>query len=269
MPRRLGGLGSSLGRPSGVTSQTVRDLAANPRTCPVLIGAGTMRAAPDSLWTPAYIYPDASAGLAELRNDLGRRQEPRLAILAASGHVDPHHPALEAGALVLTTSVGASKLNHRLPSASTVLSLGNDRAIDLREVISALRIEGHQLILSEGGPRVIGGLLEASLLDELLLTFSPILAGRSDVDRPGLVEGVALLPSRVVAADLLSIRRDGSVTRSGKSVTSRALTPRSTCSDGVFYSPYVPSSPRLESSDPLCTVVMIVSRLCLGPGGTG
>lgn len=81
----------------------------------------------------------------------------------------------------------------------------------MADVIAAIRSEGHEVVLSEGGPTVIGGLLEAGLLDELFLTLSPIVAGRSDAGgRPGLVEGIELLPSRSLSADLLSVRRRGS-----------------------------------------------------------
>jgi riboflavin biosynthesis pyrimidine reductase len=177
----------------------------------VLIGAGTLRAAPDSLWTPAYIYPDAATEFAELRKRLGRGDAPRLVVLTARGDLDPDHPALEAGALVLTTSLGASKLGDRLPATSTVVAPGDGRAIDMVDAIVTLRREGHDVVLSEGGPTVIGGLLEAGLLDELFLTLSPILAGRSAAGgRPGLVEGIELLPSRSISADPLSIRKHGS-----------------------------------------------------------
>jgi riboflavin biosynthesis pyrimidine reductase len=177
----------------------------------VVIGAGTLRAAPNSLWTPAYIYPDAAAAFEELRRHLGREDVPRLILLTAHGEVDPHHPALESGALVLTTSLGASKLRDRLPGTSTAVAIGDGRAIDLVDVLAALRSEGHRVVLSEGGPTVIGGLLQAELLDELFLTLSPILAGRSDVGgRPGLVEGAELLPTRSISGDLLSVRKHGS-----------------------------------------------------------
>ena len=177
----------------------------------VLIGAGTLRAAPDSLWTPTYIYPEAAAEFAELRKHLGRSDEPRLVLLTARGEMDPHHPALEAGALVLTTSLGATKLRGRLPGASTIVAMENGRAINLVDVIATLRSEGHQLVLSEGGPTVMGSLVQAALLDELFLTLSPILAGRSDVGgRPGLVEGAELLPARSISGDLLSVRKHGS-----------------------------------------------------------
>lgn len=58
---------------------------------------------------------------------------------------------------------------------------------------------------------MITGLLQAGLLNELFLTLSPILAGRSDARRrPGLVEGIELLPSHSIPGDLLSIRKHGS-----------------------------------------------------------
>lgn len=185
----------------------------------VLIGAGTLRGAPDSLWTPAFIWPHAEDAFAELRRELGRAAEPRLAVLTGRGDLDPAHPALEAGALVLTTAPGASRLARRLPQASSVLVLGGGPSIDLGGALAALRSEGHDLVLSEGGPSVIGGLLETGLLDELFLTLSPVLAGRPGPDRrpgamdgarPGLVEGVELLPGREVRGEIASIRRHGS-----------------------------------------------------------
>ena len=44
----------------------------------VLIGAATMRAAPDSLWTPGYIFSYCATDFSELRDRLGRDAEPRL-----------------------------------------------------------------------------------------------------------------------------------------------------------------------------------------------
>lgn len=93
------------------TSEADRFVMGLLRACAgsVLIGAGTLRAAPDSLWTPAYIYPDAATEFAELRRRLGREDDPRLVVLTARGDLDPGHRALEAGALVLTTSLGATR----------------------------------------------------------------------------------------------------------------------------------------------------------------
>ncbi len=177
----------------------------------VVIGAGTLRTSRGSLWTPAHAYPVAAGSFADLRRSLGLAREPRLVVLTARGAIDPHHPALEAGAIVLTTSVGAASLRNRLPASSSVVSLGDAPAVSLVDAIDRLRNEGHRTILSEGGPTVIGGLLQLGLLDELFLTLSPLLAGRSTMDgRPGLIDGVDLLPSRSVRGDLTSVRSHGS-----------------------------------------------------------
>ncbi|MEA2520663.1 MAG: hypothetical protein QOI81_309 [Actinomycetota bacterium] len=176
----------------------------------IVIGAGTFRASPASLWTSDYIYPDATAGFAQLRSGLGRSDAPRLVVLTARGELDPDHPALQAGALILTTDAGAQTLGDRLPGTSTVVALGGGRRIDLTEVMARLTSDGHRVVLAEGGPTVIGGLLEGHLLDELFLTLSPILAGRGEAGgRPGLVEGAELLPSASISGDLLSIRKQG------------------------------------------------------------
>lgn len=177
----------------------------------VLIGAGTLRAAPDSLWTPSFIHPDGAEAFGELRTGLGRSGEPRLVVLTARGDVDPSHPAIEAGALVLTTRAGAARLAGRLPASSTAVALGDGGGVDLADALAAIRAEGHELILTEGGPTVFGGLLRAGLVDELFLTLSPVLAGRSgDGARPGLVDGAEILPSISTSGELLSVRADGS-----------------------------------------------------------
>jgi riboflavin biosynthesis pyrimidine reductase len=65
--------------------------------------------------------------------------------------------------------------------------------------------------LSEAGPTLFGSLASAGLVDELFLTVSPLLAGRSALDiNLGLVEGATFLPSRRLAGQLLSIRLRGS-----------------------------------------------------------
>jgi riboflavin biosynthesis pyrimidine reductase len=176
----------------------------------VLIGSATMRAAPRTLWTAEQAYPPAATHYTELRRRLGHRATPEIAILSASGSIDIAHPALEAGALVLTTERGAVKLRNRLPAtAQTVVLPGND-SVDVRAAVTFLRSRGHELILSEGGPTLFGSLLAADLVDELFLTVSPLLAGRSHGRaRRNLVEGTELLPSHPARSRLLGIRLHG------------------------------------------------------------
>ena len=176
----------------------------------VLIGAGTLRAEPRHLWTPDRVYPAAAAGYAELRASLGRQQELPLAVVSASGHLDPTLPALRGG-MVLTTPQGAARLPLARSSGVAVEVVGEGPSLPVAAVLTAVRAAGHRAILTEGGPRFFGDLIAARLVDELFLTLSPVLAGRvAGGTQEGLVEGAALLPAIEARARLLDARRAGS-----------------------------------------------------------
>jgi len=176
----------------------------------LLIGASTFRGSSEARWTAGSLYPAAADDFAELRRRLELDPEPLLAVVTRSGALDPSHPALEPGALVFTTERGAARLRGSVPGAAEVLVVDRDGEVDLAAAVAELRARGHGIILSEGGPTIFGSLLDAALADELFLTISPRLAGRSGGDeRLGLVEGVSLLPDRGVQGRLLSARRDG------------------------------------------------------------
>lgn len=172
----------------------------------IVIGSGTFHGSPNGLWTAERAYPPASAALTELRRRLNRPPVPELAVLTRSGSIDVAHPVLERGALILTTALGEEALRGRVPSASTVISLGDE--VDPGRAVALLRERGHSLILTEGGPTVFGSFLAAGLVDELFLTLSPLLAGRAEHgDRLQLVEDAALLPDHRVSGRVLSVRK--------------------------------------------------------------
>ncbi len=176
----------------------------------VLLSSGTLRGSPKAIWTAADAYPPAAPAFAELRRRLGRPPELPVAVVTASGSIDPAHPALEAGALVLTTERGAAVLRGRLPTGVEIAVLPGEEEVDLTAAIAFLRARGLDAILSESGPTVFGSLLRAGLVDELFLTVSPLLAGRGeDSVRLGLVEGGGLLPDTRVAGRLLGVRHHG------------------------------------------------------------
>jgi hypothetical protein len=59
---------------------------------------------------------------------------------------------------------------------------------------------------------LLGSIADADVLDDLFLTISPLIAGRTGTSsRPGIVDGVAFRPDAFVPMTLLSIRRHGSV----------------------------------------------------------
>jgi riboflavin biosynthesis pyrimidine reductase len=177
----------------------------------VLIGAGTLRATPTHHWTPEHVYPDAAPEFAALRRERGLAERPELVVATASGHLPADHPALEAGAVIATTTAGARRLAGRLPDTCTILTLGEGESVDPGALVAAVRARGHTTILTEAGPRLIGRLVDRALLDELFLTLAPVLAGRGETPRPGLLAGLELLPARRETGELLSVRRQASV----------------------------------------------------------
>jgi riboflavin biosynthesis pyrimidine reductase len=175
----------------------------------VLVGSGTMLASPAGTWSPERVYPPAADEFAELRRRRGRPERLTVAFVTAGESFDPTHPALEHDAIILTTERAAADLRARVPAASEVVSVNDGDRVDLRRALVCLRERRYSLILSEGGPTLFGSLLALGLVDELFLTISPLLAGRSVAPRLQLVEGVELLPDATVSLHLLSARRHG------------------------------------------------------------
>jgi riboflavin biosynthesis pyrimidine reductase len=175
----------------------------------VIIGAGTLRATPGHLWTPAHVYPDLATEFTSLRSRLGRATEPQLVVITARGDIDASHPALVRGALVVTTDDGAKVVERILPPSCEVIAMGRGAKVDVREVIAALRARELEVLLTEGGPHLMGELIDAGLMEEVFVTISPVVAGRGAEKRLGMVEGVELLPKLGVWSSLLSARRHG------------------------------------------------------------
>jgi riboflavin biosynthesis pyrimidine reductase len=117
------------------------------------------------------------------------------------------HPAVRADALILTTAAGARRLRGRLPPGCTILDLGERPALPPADLLAAVRARGGTRVLTEGGPRLLGQLAADGAPDELFLTVSPVLAGRADTSRPGLVAARELLPGRTELAELVSVRQ--------------------------------------------------------------
>lgn len=176
----------------------------------VLIGAGTMRDAVGHLWTPDHIYPGLEDEFARLRRSLGKELHPQLVVVTGQGNIPADHPALERGALVVTTKPVAVRLAKQIPKASRVVSLTDGPRIEPGDVREFLDGQQFQHVLSEAGPRLFTQLLNSGLVAELFLTSSPLLAGRDEILRPGIVNGVELLPDEKKSAELLSVRQSGS-----------------------------------------------------------
>jgi riboflavin biosynthesis pyrimidine reductase len=175
----------------------------------VLIGGGTLAATPGHRWTPAHVAPQFGESFAALRRSLGRAPEPRLVVTTSHGRLDASHPAIRAGATVVTSEDGAKNLEGTLPEGCDLIVCGGGSQLDLGRTFDELRSHGYAVVLTEGGPRIMGHLLQAHALDEMFLTVSPVVAGREGEQRPGMVEGIELLPNAGAWSRLLSARRHG------------------------------------------------------------
>lgn len=175
----------------------------------VVVGSGTLHGSPTGTWTPAGAHPASEALFAELRRLRGRPERPELAILTGSGAIDVGHPALAAGAVVLTSRAGAGRLRGGVPAATELVALTSGRTIDPRVALRALEERGHELILFEAGPHTFGVFAAAGAIDELFLTVSPLLTGGSAATRLSLVESAEPSRDGLVHAELRSLRRAG------------------------------------------------------------
>jgi riboflavin biosynthesis pyrimidine reductase len=172
----------------------------------IVVGAETFRKDAGRRWTPAAIYPMGADAFDEARRRLDLSARPTLVVVTASGSIDPGHPALPE-AVIVTTSRGASILRHRVPSTTRIVAF-EASPIPVAALFARLRAEGLGTILTEGGPSLLSNLLKHKVVDELFLTLSPTLFGRTPNDRrKSLAEGhdLAGLP-----LGLLSARRHGS-----------------------------------------------------------
>jgi riboflavin biosynthesis pyrimidine reductase len=196
----------------GDDSEADRFILALVRACAdaVVVGSGTLLASPTGTWRIDRAYPPAAEALAELRARRGRDAQPLVVVVSTGASLDPAHPVLESGALVLTIDGAATRLRSTLPGASEVAAVNDGETVDLARALELLRDRGCPVVLTEAGPSMFGSLVASQLVDELFLTVSPVLAGRAATARLGLVEGVELVPQTRVAGRLRSVRTHGS-----------------------------------------------------------
>ncbi len=174
----------------------------------LLIGAGTLRATPGHRWTPAYVCPAAADGYDALRRTRGLPIDALLAVVTARGDIPAGHPAptrsssprrpepvaCTAGCRPgAPSSTSATSRSCRPPTCSPSPAPGAAAWCSLRAgrgCSASSPPAGCWMSCSSPSP--------------------PVLAGRGDTARPGLVAGLELLPGRTEPAELLTVRRHGS-----------------------------------------------------------
>jgi len=78
--------------------------------------------------------------------------------------------------IIITCAASPGEVRKQLSAVAEVIVAG-EADVDLRAALDELATRGHEHVLCEGGPHLLGAVAAAGLLDELCLTLSPIVAG--------------------------------------------------------------------------------------------
>ena len=182
----------------------------------VVVGAGTVRAVRNHVWTPAYAFPQLADAYAALRAELGKDGAPLNVIVTASGRLDFEKRVFQSGevsVLIVTTPEGRDAIDERRPPKSVqVAAIDGAASLTPQAILDVVsKVEKNDVILVEGGPLLIGEFFAEQQLDELFLTLAPQIAGRDDsVERPGLVTGKLFAPEHPIWGRLVGVKRSGS-----------------------------------------------------------
>jgi riboflavin biosynthesis pyrimidine reductase len=141
----------------------------------ILVGAGTVR-------TENYSGAQCSPAERQARRRRGQAEVPPVAVVTNRGRID--HDAriftrTEVPPLILTSANAVADANARLGSVAEVIDASGPQA-DRVDAATALKILAERdlfRVLAEGGPQILGLLIEDDLLDELCLTTAPLLVG--------------------------------------------------------------------------------------------
>jgi riboflavin biosynthesis pyrimidine reductase len=140
----------------------------------ILVGAGTARAERYRPVLESQTWPQLRAG---------RAPTPPIAVLTRTLDLDPDSGLLAtapglARTIVLTTQAAPAARRAAAAGHAEVIVAGGD-TVTATAAVAALAGRGYRRILVEGGPGLLGQVTAEYLLDELCLTYSPVLAGGS------------------------------------------------------------------------------------------
>ena len=164
----------------------------------VVVGAETVR---QEGYRPAH----ARAEFADRRAAAGQGPAPAIAVVSASLDLDFSLPLFTSPLVPTLVLTGAAAPADRVAAAekagARVVIAGDGTGVDPDRAVRALAGLGLTRLLTEGGPRLLGQLVAAGVLDELCLTVSPMLTA-GDAQRIAGGPSVAV-PRRFVLASLL------------------------------------------------------------------
>lgn len=144
----------------------------------------TMRAVSDAVMAGAGTVRVENYGAVKLGEDVQDRREargqtrlPPLVVVSRRGVLDTSAKCFTSGAPpILLTTRKAVEERPELRDAADVVECG-DEEVDLRLGLDELAKRGLKRVLCEGGPSLLNSLISDDLVDEMCVTFSPLMAG--------------------------------------------------------------------------------------------
>ncbi|MEU8591957.1 pyrimidine reductase family protein [Streptomyces sp. NPDC048664] len=138
----------------------------------VVVGAETVR-------QEGYRPARAREAFAAARAAAGQGPAPAIAVVSASLDLDFSLPLFTAPLVPTLLLTGAAAAPDRVAAAERagvrVVVAGEGAGADPARAVAALGELGMSRLLTEGGPRLLGQMVAAGVLDELCLTVSPML----------------------------------------------------------------------------------------------
>ena len=157
-------------RPLGAPADRAAFLAMRAVADAVLVGAGTARI---ERYGPPAIGGDGQ----QRRSSRGQQSVPALVIVTRRGLLGAEDRVFSNGYRPIVITTAAALAGHpELVDLADVVECG-DVEVDLREALERLAGMGLGRVLCEGGPSLFHSLLTGHLVDELCVTFSPVIAG--------------------------------------------------------------------------------------------
>ncbi|CAM5323928.1 pyrimidine reductase family protein [Streptomyces hirsutus] len=164
----------------------------------VLVGAETVR-------QEGYRPARARAEFAAAREAAGQGPAAAVAVVSASLDLDFSLPLFASPLVPTLILTGSAAPPDRVAAAEAagvrVVTAGEGAGVDPGRAVRALAERGYTRLLTEGGPRLLGQLVAAGVLDELCLTVAPMLTA-GDAQR--IAGGPAVtLPRRFTLKSML------------------------------------------------------------------
>ena len=177
----------------------------------VVVGGGTLRGSSEHRWIAEHVHPASAAALAAWRSAMGLSQRPTTVIVSGSGDIPLDHNGLNDPTIpvvIATTPAGAERIRRtRVADHVSVEPIGSTGHVTGADLVALGQRLKARVILTEGGPHLLGEVIDSDVLDELFLTLAPQVVGRGPAERLGLVEGIALQPDAARWFELASVRR--------------------------------------------------------------